>query len=398
MELLAAYIPADRREALGRKAALPDRTRGAALFADISGFTPLTEALSRTFGPRRGAEELTGHLNGVYDAIIAEVDRFGGSVIAFAGDAITCWFEGDNGLIASASALAMQAAMLPFAEVRLPGSGTVGLAVKAAVSSGPARRFMVGRPEIQVIDVVAGGTLAHMAAAGHAARRGEVMLDSRTVVPLEDSLKIVDWRADEVTRDRFAVVAALNTPVPTHPWPDAVDLKESVVRPWLIPAVYERLRNGRGEFLTELRPAAALFLKFEGIDYDRDDVAGQKLDAYVGWVQGVLARYEGFLIDVSIGDKGSYLYLAFGAPIAHENDAWRHAAHIWSVGRRRQPRRAFDGTRRSRASARERTGPRHGRERLYLGTPSVHASQREGGASACVCPGNRQRVRDPQVD
>src|SRR6266700_701444 len=101
------YIPMDRRQAIARDSTLPERAEGTALFADISGFTPLTEALARTFGPRRGAEELTGHLNGVYDAIIAEVDRFGGSVIAFAGDAITCWFEGDNGLIASASALAM---------------------------------------------------------------------------------------------------------------------------------------------------------------------------------------------------------------------------------------------------------------------------------------------------
>jgi class 3 adenylate cyclase len=93
MDLLAAYIPADRLHALARGAALPSRTRGTALFADISGFTPLTEALVRVLGPRRGAEELTRQLNDVYDALIVEVDRFGGSVIGFAGDAIMCWFD-----------------------------------------------------------------------------------------------------------------------------------------------------------------------------------------------------------------------------------------------------------------------------------------------------------------
>ena len=86
------YIPMDRRQALVRGSSLPDRTTGAALFADISGFTPLTEALARTLGPRLGAEELTHQLNRVYDVLIAEVDRYGGSVIGFAGDAITCWF------------------------------------------------------------------------------------------------------------------------------------------------------------------------------------------------------------------------------------------------------------------------------------------------------------------
>ena len=105
MEVLSAYVPMDRRQAMGCGGSIPDRARGAALFADVSGFTPLTEALSRALGPRRGVEELTGHLNQVYDALINEVNRYGGSVIAFAGDAITCWFDGDNGARATASAL-----------------------------------------------------------------------------------------------------------------------------------------------------------------------------------------------------------------------------------------------------------------------------------------------------
>ncbi len=87
----------DRRQALAYGKSLPERTQGAALFADISGFTPLTEALARELGPQRGSEEITRHLNLVYDAVIAEVHGHGGSVIGFSGDAITCWFDQDNG-------------------------------------------------------------------------------------------------------------------------------------------------------------------------------------------------------------------------------------------------------------------------------------------------------------
>ena len=36
---LLSYLPIDRRQALVRDIALPDRATGAALFADISGFT-----------------------------------------------------------------------------------------------------------------------------------------------------------------------------------------------------------------------------------------------------------------------------------------------------------------------------------------------------------------------
>ena len=41
------YLPQDRRLALARQSVLPERTHGAALFADIAGFTPLTEGLVR---------------------------------------------------------------------------------------------------------------------------------------------------------------------------------------------------------------------------------------------------------------------------------------------------------------------------------------------------------------
>jgi len=103
-----AYISGDRRRALAAGRSMPDRVHGAALFADISGFTSLTEALARDLGAQRGAEELTANLNRVFHAIIAELDAFGGDVIYFSGDAITCWLDGDDGSRATAAGLAMQ--------------------------------------------------------------------------------------------------------------------------------------------------------------------------------------------------------------------------------------------------------------------------------------------------
>jgi class 3 adenylate cyclase/tetratricopeptide (TPR) repeat protein len=66
-----------------------------------------------------------------------------------------------------------------------------------------------------------------------------------------------------------------------------------------------------------------LFLRFQGIDYDHDEAGYEKLDRYIRWIQGVVNRYEGHLLQITIGDKGSYTCIAFGAPIAHEDDAIR---------------------------------------------------------------------------
>ena len=86
MESLQAYIPIDRSFSLVKGAELPGHTTGAALFADISGFTPLTEALVLALGTQRGTEELPRWLNKIYDAIITEVYNYRGSVTNFSGD------------------------------------------------------------------------------------------------------------------------------------------------------------------------------------------------------------------------------------------------------------------------------------------------------------------------
>ena len=340
MESMAAYIPVDRRQAMARGEALPDRTAGAALFTDLSGFTQLTETLLNEYGPRRGPEELTRQLNLIYDALVAEVHRYGGSVMGFAGDAITCWFDdgssitsrqgattrsGQAGLQATACGLAMQQAMGQFATLDRPSGGTVTLAVKVAVATGPVRRFQVGDPDIQLIDVLAGATLDRMAAAEHQATKGQVLVCPVTMGQLGDKTNVAGWREDPETGQRFAIVAGMGEQFALSEWSEFSSqlLTEDQMRPWLLPPVYERLKAGQGEFLAELRPAVALFLRFGGIDYDGDEAAGAKLDAYFRWVQAILARYEGYALQLIVGDKGSYLYAAFGAPIAHEDDAIR---------------------------------------------------------------------------
>src|SRR5919202_1666992 len=176
-------------------------------------------------------------------------------------------------------------AMEQFAAVATPSGRTVTLAMKAAVATGPVRRFLVGNPDVQVIDVLAGTTLENLAAAEHLAARGEVVLDPATVAALDGALRVAAWRDGAEDGRRFAVVEGLvglagevaAAPGPAAPGDGPGSLTDEQVRPWLLPAVYERLRGGQGEFLAELRPAVALFLQFGGSDYEGDPEAGAKL-------------------------------------------------------------------------------------------------------------------------
>lgn len=306
---------------------MPDRVRGAALFADISGFTPLTEALANELGPQRGAEELTAHLNRVFHALIAELERSDGHVIYFSGDAITCWIDGDDGARATACALAMQATMGQLGEVVTPAGSRVRLAMKVAVAVGAARRFLVGDPDVQRIDVLAGRLIDELAAAERQAERGQVVLDQSALESLGGRVEIRELRVDKESGRRFGVVGGMTTALDGAPGPGLdAPLPEEVVKEWLLAAVYERLRTGRGEFLAELRPAYPLFLRFAGIDYDYDDDAIGKLDAFIRHAQRILTSYGGNLLHLTLGDKGAYLYAVFGSPLAHEDDAARAAA------------------------------------------------------------------------
>ena len=322
-----AYLSRDRRRVLRSGDVLPDRVAGAALFADISGFTPLTEALAVELGPQRGAEELTANLNRVFHAIIDELHAFGGDVIYFSGDAITCWLDGDDGTRAATCGLAMQESMERVGTVRTPAGREVQLGMKVAVAVGSARRFVVGDPDIQLIEVLAGRLIDDLAAAEGLAERGEVVLEQSALESIGDRAVVGERRRDQESGREAGVLTAIDDPVAAVEAHEAeVSLPEDLVSPWLLPVVYERMRTGRGEFLAELRIAVPVFVRFTGIDYDSDDDAIEKLDDFVQRVQRVFAEHGGNLLQLTLGDKGAYLYAVFGSPQAHEDDAARAAA------------------------------------------------------------------------
>ena len=319
--MLSTYIATDRRHALAAGAALPDRQDGTVLFADIAGFTPLAEAMERVHGAGRGAEALATCVNRIFDALVDEVDRHRGSIVAFAGDAITCWFQGDRGLAAVACALRMQSAMEEFGHVEELGPGAQPLGLKVAVAGGEAHRFVAGDPDAQLLDVLAGAVVDRAGAGEKVCRRGEVLVDDVVAEALGDAIAVAD------AHDGFARVTELRRAPEIDPWPalapDAID--EPTLRSWLLPAVYDRLLSGHSHFLAEFRPVAALFVSQAAIELG-DAAVQARLDAFIRRMQDVVARHGGSVFDVSIGDKGSCVLAVFGAPVAYGDDVRRAVA------------------------------------------------------------------------
>lgn len=338
-EKLEIYLPMDRRQALYKDVELPRQSTGAVLFADISDFTRLTNALAEELGRTRGAEEITRLINQIFAALVEEVHAFRGSVISFSGDAITCWFDDhpitieespgdeppDGGMRATVCAMYMQMALRQFNYLASATRTEMKPGIKVAVVSGPAHRFLVGDAKIQYLEVLVGRTLEKLETAEHLMRRGEVVIDSSILKRHEEALAASEVRVDEGTGEGFAVMANLKELFSPDPWPPLPEnaLSESVCRPWIHPVVFQHAKSNTRQFLSDLRPAAALFVYFHGIDVDTDPDAPALLDQYICWIQNLIDEEGGAVLQLTFGDKGSYLYASFGAPVTHTDDAVR---------------------------------------------------------------------------
>ncbi len=294
-------------------------------------------------GPRRGAEELAASLNRIFEAVIDDLYAYDGEVLYFSGDAITCWIEGDDGTRAAACGLQMQKTISEIGVISTPGGATVPLALKVGVAAGEASRFVIGDPEIQLIDVLAGGVIDKLAAAEQMARKGEVVVEESALMALEDRVVVAEKRIDPDAGSSGGVVDKVGVETARSELPDRLEpIANDVARRWALPTVAARLEAGGGAFLAELRTAYPLFVQFGGFDYDGDPEAGAKLDAFVRAVQQVLAQYGGSLLQLTLGDKGAYLFAVFGSPVAHEDDAVRAAAAALDLSTLEQSTHARD--------------------------------------------------------
>jgi class 3 adenylate cyclase len=186
LHTLAAYIPPNiTQETLAEASPAPpsqarvDRFEAAILFADVSGFTPLTEALAKRGA--EGPEELTRLLNSYFSRMIALIEAEGGEVVKFSGDAVTVIFPAIQPDLAQATrraeqaAAAMQAAMSEFATLET-SAGPVALGMKIGLGAGEILAMRIGGVLDRWEYVIAGDPLRQVAEAEHRAERGDIVL------------------------------------------------------------------------------------------------------------------------------------------------------------------------------------------------------------------------------
>ena len=292
-------------------------------FADVSGFTTMSEQLAAI--GKEGAEALTNILNNYFTTMINRIQRGGGFVGKFGGDAMTIFFPADDqtGLVTAGNraldtCIELQALMDQFQAVETK-AGTFSMGMKIGISDGQVLFKVVGDDQKGKEFLLAGDPLDQAAEAEHHGVSGEVVVTPhfRDLCDVEG-----DVLDDGFVRLHLDCEPRTTESDRTAPSDETVERWAQLAKPFIDRAIYYRLQLGL-DSVGEIRRVSVIFMSFSGLDYDNDPKVNEKLDTIFNWVNGLVWQYGGSINKVDMGDKGSKMILTFGAPTAQENDAER---------------------------------------------------------------------------
>ena len=299
---------------------------GSLLFADISGFTALSEKLARK--GRIGAEELTGTLNECFAALLGVAYEAGGSLLKFGGDALLLYFEGDaHPERACSSALRMRAVMHDAGSVST-SVGRVRLRMSVGVHSGRLHLFRVGQSHRELIVTGPGATAT--VAMESTASANEIVVSPATASHLDPAVVGAPKGAGLLLRNRglSAPVDLATTPVYAGP----------AARVAVPVALREHLLAGDVE--PEHRHASVAFVHFEGVDDLIADAGAaavaDALDELVVDVQDAASEHGVTFLASDVDADGGKLILAAGAPRSLGDDGGRMLRCLRTIADRRR--------------------------------------------------------------
>jgi class 3 adenylate cyclase/tetratricopeptide (TPR) repeat protein len=303
--LLAPYVSRLVIEWLRREPGANYRcVHGTGLFADISGFTKLTEKLARR--GKAGAEEMGDVLNAMFEELLGAAYQYGAGLIKWGGDAVLLLFDGErHAEMACRAAYDMQAVIRRIGRIET-SSGAVRLRMSIGIHSGALDFFLVGeRFKELIVTGPAASTIARMETDADA---GQIVVSTETAAALGRGPLLGGVKGS----GRLLVGAP---DVPRDPRltsvPAAVDLSRLFCDP-----LRQHLLGGAVE--AEHRNVAVAFVEFQGADAlirsQGPAVMAEAVEEFVTTCQVAAEENEVTFLSSDVIDDGAKVILLSGAP------------------------------------------------------------------------------------
>lgn len=316
---------------------------GTVMFADIDGFTAMSERFSQV-ASTEGAEELTELINRFLAILIKTAGQHGGDLQKFGGDAGMLLFSGeDHALHAIAAALDVQQAM--DAQLSRVETSLGCFPLRIAIGLGSGRLAGVGLGNAAGREwVLTGPPLKAMGRAQELAPPGGVVVDPGTYALCETAVQssaLPHQPGFLIEKLLIPVTLREAPPLPSPPQGSKVAQLEwllarlDALNPYLPDELLERLTTAvsleQTRQWSEHRQVTILMLSLAtlpdfsifGTDPERLQRVAEEPNAQFVRIRDIIQRYDGIVNKISASPQGNYLMALFGAPKAHEDDPLR---------------------------------------------------------------------------
>jgi class 3 adenylate cyclase/tetratricopeptide (TPR) repeat protein len=311
---------------------------GSFIFADVTGFTALTELLSRQ-QHNRGLETMNQIMNRLFSTVLDPLLASGGDLLFFVGDAVLIYFpkqaDAADVLQAIRAALRMERAIQPFANMETE-FGRYSLTMSAGVERGAAYAAVVGAAQRMEL-LVSGPVIYDAMMAEQQANPGQVALGQQALAlatthfTLQNNLVIDnlgpalgDYEIATPTRRTGGSAVMGLTVAETLQTLETTLRRVERLAPFLPEDILARLVNNerQRQLQPELRPVAVQFINLIGLEElattHGAEFATQVFQRYFVRAQEIINRHEGVISQIDAYSQGFMLVNTFGAPRAHE--------------------------------------------------------------------------------
>jgi class 3 adenylate cyclase/tetratricopeptide (TPR) repeat protein len=270
--------------------------QGTTMFVDISGFTPLTQALMQQ--EAEGADTLSILLNQLFQPIVTQIYARGGFVTHFAGDAFTAVFEDNQTDRVAELAFSIRQSFQATPSV-LTAFGSFKISVRIGLSYGIVEWGRVGFDKKTTYfkgTAIQRATLAQQAAQPNQIVADAWFFEKLTTENIDYQCIDNDFFIFENIKNQFSIdseITKRNT-VPLH-----------------------LFQNWEGTVKNEFRDIVAVFMSFTHVSKHAD------IDILAHIVLDNVHDFGGYFKEIDFSEKYGVMVAFFGAPMAYENNASR---------------------------------------------------------------------------
>jgi class 3 adenylate cyclase/tetratricopeptide (TPR) repeat protein len=323
ISILSSYLPRAVLDFVASLSTLPSEPSAesfpaALLLIDITGFTQITAAAVRRGAV--GTEQLSRSLNTYLGQIVDLITEHGGDIAKIVGDGlIPIWpaTEGDLATVTRRAALCGLEIAQRLGELEVESD--LHLSLKVGLCAGEIDATHVGGLDGKWLFLITGDGVAQLSALQEVLQTGDVIASPQSWGLISDR-----FTGQQLENGHVRLGANRQEPSLLPLRPLSIPAQgEVMVRAYVPDVLLARLDAGQAAWLAEFRRTTVVFANVHGIGDVTADTLGL-LQGITQQAQRVVARYGGWLKEITMDDKGTTLVACFGVPpFTHDDDPGR---------------------------------------------------------------------------